>query len=98
MEDNMNNNNNLYNILNNFNKLSESDTPQPASQPKPKTLLESTMEQVMQEKYMGFKKVEKAAAAGGAENPAAVAASIGRKKYGKEKFQKAAAAGKKLGH
>jgi len=30
MEDNMNNNNNLYNILNNFNKLSESDTPQPA--------------------------------------------------------------------
>ena len=93
----MNNNNNLYTILNNFNKLSESDTPQPASQPKPKTLLESTMEQVMQEKYMGFKKVEKAAAAGGAENPAAVAASIGRKKYGKKAFQKAAAAGKKMG-
>ena len=97
MEDNMNNNNNLYTILNNFNKLSESDTPQPASQTKPKTLLESTMEQVMQEKYMGFKKVEKAAAAGGAENPAAVAASIGRKKYGKKAFQKAAAAGKKMG-
>ena len=38
----MNNNNNLYNILKNFNKLSESDTPHPAAQPKPKTLLEST--------------------------------------------------------
>jgi len=46
---------------------------------------------------MGFKKVAAAAKAGGAENPEAVAASIGRKKYGKEKFQKAAAAGKKLG-
>ena len=51
----------------------------------------------LEEKYMGFKAVEKAAKAGGAKNPAAVAASIGRKKYGKKKFQKAAAAGKKLG-
>jgi len=51
----------------------------------------------LEEKYMGFKAVEKAAKKGGAENPAAVAASIGRKKYGKAKFQKAAAAGKKLG-
>ena len=51
----------------------------------------------LEEKYMGFKKVAAAAKKGGAENPEAVAASIGRKKYGKAKFQKAAAAGKKLG-
>ena len=37
----------------------------------------------LEEKYMGFKKT--------------VAAAIGRKKYGKKAFQKAAAAGKKLG-
>jgi hypothetical protein len=42
-----------------------------------------------------FKAVEKSAAAGGAENPAAVAAAVGRKKYGKTKFQKMAAAGRK---
>lgn len=46
--------------------------------------------------YTGFKRVEAAAAKSGARNPGAVAASIGRKKYGKEKFQKAAAAGKKM--
>ena len=34
---------------------------------------------------------------GSARDPEAVAAAIGRKKYGKAKFQKAAAAGKKLG-
>lgn len=32
---------------------------------------------------------------GGVSNPAAVAASIGRKKYGKEGFQKLAVAGRK---
>jgi hypothetical protein len=32
---------------------------------------------------------------GDVEDPAAVAASVGRKKFGKEKFQKMAAAGKK---
>lgn len=50
------------------------------------------------EKYMGFSKLEKEIAKrGDVRDPGAVAASIGRKKYGKEKFQKAAAAGKKLG-
>jgi hypothetical protein len=44
-------------------------------------------------KYMGFAKVEAAARRGGASNPAAVAASVGRKKYGKKKFQEAAAEG-----
>ena len=44
---------------------------------------------------MGFAAVKKAVAAKGARNPAAVAAYIGRKKYGKEKFQAMAAAGKK---
>ncbi|MGA0164596.1 MAG: hypothetical protein ACO3LE_10205, partial [Bdellovibrionota bacterium] len=48
------------------------------------------------EKYMGFKAVMAAAKKGGARDPAAVAAAIGRKKYGKEKFQAAAAAGKKM--
>jgi len=42
-----------------------------------------------------FKEVERSAAKSGASNPAAVAAAIGRKKYGKAKFQKLAAAGKK---
>ncbi len=56
------------------------------------------VEQKLTEKYMGFKKTVAAIKKGGsAEDPEAVAASIGRKKYGKEKFQKAAAAGKKLG-
>jgi hypothetical protein len=48
------------------------------------------------EKYMGFEKVEKAVSKNPkVRDPGAVAASIGRKKYGKEKFQKMAAAGKK---
>ena len=52
----------------------------------------------LDEKYMGFSKLEKEIAKrGDVRDPGAVAASIGRKKYGKEKFQKAAAAGKKLG-
>jgi hypothetical protein len=55
---------------------------------------EETAEQI-DEKYMGFKAVMAAAKKGGARDPAAVAASIGRKKYGKEKFQAMAAAGKK---
>lgn len=42
-----------------------------------------------------FAAVEAAAKAGGASNPAAVAASIGRKKYGKKKMSKMAAKGKK---
>lgn len=45
--------------------------------------------------YLGFKKLT-ARISGSARNPAAVAAMIGRKKYGKKKFQKAAAAGKKM--
>jgi len=41
-----------------------------------------------------FAKLEKSLK-GKVSNPAAVAAAIGRKKYGKAKFQKMAAAGKK---
>lgn len=49
--------------------------------------------------YEGFKKVEASVAKEpGVRNPGAVAASIGRKKYGKAKFQKVASAGRKLGH
>lgn len=54
-------------------------------------------ESSIDEKYMGFQKTEKALAAKGAKNPSALAAWIGRKKYGKTKFQAAAAKSKKLG-
>ena len=46
--------------------------------------------------YQGFKAVEASAAKSGARDPAAVAASIGRKKYGKARFQKAAASHTKM--
>lgn len=42
-----------------------------------------------------FKALTKKLAAKGASNPKALAAFIGRKRYGKAKFQKMAAAGKK---
>ena len=42
-----------------------------------------------------FAAVKAAAKAGGARNPAAVAAFVGRKKYGKKKMAKLAAAGRK---
>ena len=49
----------------------------------------------LEEKYIGFAKLKgQLARKPGVKNPAAVAAAIGRKKYGKEKFQKMAAAGK----
>lgn len=41
-----------------------------------------------------FKALERSVAAGGARDPGAVAAAIGRKKYGKKRFQKMAAAGR----
>ena len=42
-----------------------------------------------------FKHCEEKARASGAKDPAAVCAARGRKKYGKKKFQKMAAAGHK---
>tara|TARA_Y100000310_G_scaffold120160_1_gene118869 strand:- start:762 stop:992 length:231 start_codon:yes stop_codon:yes gene_type:complete len=42
-----------------------------------------------------FAAIKKSAALGGARNPAAVAAAIGRKKYGVKRFAKMAAAGQK---
>lgn len=48
--------------------------------------------------YVGFAKLKaKIAAKGKVSNPGAVAAAIGRKKYGKRRFQKAAAQHRKLG-
>jgi hypothetical protein len=44
--------------------------------------------------YVGFKKLAKKL--GGDKKGAAIAASIGRKKYGKKKMQTAAAKGKSL--
>lgn len=60
----------------------------------------STKEKEMAKAKLGsgarFKAVEKKAAASGAENPAAVAAAAGMKKYGKAKMEKLATAGKKM--
>jgi len=42
-----------------------------------------------------FKALEKSIAAGNVKNAGAVAAAIGRKKYGKKKFQKMATAGRR---
>ena len=47
--------------------------------------------------YVGFKKLKgQLAGKPGIRDPGAVAAAIGRKKYGKKRFQKAAAQGKKM--
>ena len=45
--------------------------------------------------HFGFKRLVKKLAAQGAQDPAALAASIGRKKYGAQKFQAMAAAGRR---
>ena len=98
---------NIYSILGKLDKLKPKEQPHPAA-PAQKiyesveaqgSMLEgvSKVEQQLAEKYMGFKKTAAAVAKSGADNPEALAAWIGRKKYGKKKFQKAAAAGKKLG-
>jgi hypothetical protein len=42
-----------------------------------------------------FAAVERSAAASGARDPAAVAAAVGRKKYGKKRMQQMASAGRK---
>ena len=98
------NSNGMYNILNIFKKYEP--TTQEQVKAEAKAIYESVeaqgsvlkgVEQTLNEKYMGFKKTVAAVAKGGADNPEAVAASIGRKKYGKAAFQKAAAAGKKMG-
>lgn len=44
-----------------------------------------------------FQKLKKELAGKGVKDPAALAASIGRKKYGKKKFQSMAAKAKKKG-
>jgi len=47
--------------------------------------------------YVGFDKLKaKIAARGGVSNPGAVAAAIGRRKYGKAKFQRAASKGQSM--
>ena len=58
-----------------------------------KAFIESAVE--LAEKYVGFKKLA-GQLKGKVRDPKDVAAAIGRKKYGKEKFQKAAAKGKKM--
>jgi hypothetical protein len=63
------------------------------SRPLPLPVKESDVD----ENYMGFNALKGQLTQTGAKSPAALAAWIGRKKYGKEKFQAAAAKGKKLG-
>jgi len=99
------NSNGMYNILNIFKK--HEPTAQEQVKAEAKAIYESVeaqgsvlkgVEQTLNEKYMGFKKTVGALKKqGGVDNPEALAASIGRKKYGKAAFQKAAAAGKKMG-
>lgn len=48
--------------------------------------------------YESFKKLREKLAEKGAKNPDALAAEIGRKKYGKKKMEKAAHEGKSLEH
>lgn len=64
---------------------------------KEKNMRELDKNEKMAKKYEGFKAVEESARESGDKDPAAVAAAAGRKKYGKEAFQHAAAAGKKMG-
>ena len=103
----MSDHNNIYNIMSKLDALKpEPETPKQAAEriyesvEAKGSILEGvkTVEQNLSEKYMGFKKTVAAIKKSGtADNPEAVAASIGRKKYGKAAFQKAAAAGKKMG-
>lgn len=47
--------------------------------------------------YMGFDKLKsRLASRGGVSNPGALAASIGRKKYGARRFQRAATTGQSM--
>ena len=103
----MSDHNNIYNIMGKLNALTpQEETPKEAAQ----RIYESveargsvlagvkSVEANLNEKYMGFKKTVGALKKqDGIKDPEALAASIGRKKYGKTAFQKAAAAGKKMG-
>lgn len=54
-------------------------------------------EKPMEKKHVGFKAVEESAAKSGASDPAAVAAAVGMKKYGKKAMETHAHEGKKFG-
>jgi hypothetical protein len=87
---------NMYDILNKFRALA--DNPATAAAAEQVEKLNGVKKDRLDEKYQGFEKTVKAVAKNPkVKDPEAVAAAIGREKYGKEKFQKAAAAGKKLG-
>ena len=103
----MSDHNNIYNIMSKLDALKPApETPKQAAEriyesvEAKGSILEgvTSVEQTLSEKYQGFKKTVTAIKKSGtADNPEAVAAAIGRKKYGKAAFQKAAAAGKKMG-
>jgi hypothetical protein len=61
-----------------------------------KSLDNEFYDEVLEKKYTGFKKLKGKLAGKGAYNPGALAAYIGRQKYGAKKFQHAAKKGKKM--
>jgi hypothetical protein len=67
----------------------------PATQKKLRAAQEKTQKTAKLGSGARFKALEKSVAAGGAKDPAAVAASIGRKKLGAKKMAKLAAKGRK---
>ena len=80
------------------NKVKKEEVVIPQKDPEKDTETEDEDDpELLGEKYVGFNKLKaKIAAKGGVRNPGAVAAAIGRKKYGKDKFQKAAAEDHKM--
>ena len=78
---------NIYNILNNFNKVAQVPVkPVTQTQPRDKTQLQESMDQVLSEKYKGFKKTvatDKKLGEGEVEE-SGLQAYLGNKKYGKK--------------
>ena len=89
----------MYDIFASLNKIEASIKSSAETLKESAVAATATPKSRIDEKYQGWDKTVAAIKKGGsADNPEAVAAAIGRKKYGKEKFQHAAATGKKLGH
>lgn len=81
-------------VIKAFDELSDEDVEKYSS---PFKHLITELPDEFEKAYVGFEKLKgKLSQEKGVDNPAAVAASIGRKKYGNKKFQAAAAEGKKM--
>ena len=83
---------NMYDILNKFRSVADS----PATAAAAEQVEKLNGVKRLDEKYMGFEKTAKAVAKNPkVKDPGAVAAAIGRKKYGTKKMAGMAAKGKK---